>query len=82
MTQNPVQLLDGRYGPYVTDGATNASLPRAMSPEELTFERALDLLAERAAKGDAKKPVKKKAAKKTAGKKTTAKKAAKKKAGE
>ncbi|NLS91630.1 MAG: type I DNA topoisomerase [Planctomycetaceae bacterium] len=78
VTQNPVQLLDGRYGPYVTDGATNASLPRAMSPDELTFERALDLLAERAAKGGTKKPVKKKAAKKTASKKTTKKTASKK----
>ena len=62
----PVQLLDGRYGPYVTDGETNASLPRTMSPDEVTFERALDLLAERAAKGPArKKTAKKKAAKKT-----------------
>jgi DNA topoisomerase-1 len=75
VTEQPVQLLEGRYGPYVTDGTTNASLPRTMSPEELTFERALDLLAERAVKG----PSKKKAAKKKATKKT-AKKATKKKA--
>ena len=71
----PVQLLDGRYGPYVTDGETNASLPRDASPEELTLERALDLLAERAAKA----PAKKKAVKKAATKTVTKKKAAKKK---
>ena len=34
VTGQPVQLLDGRYGPYVTDGETNASLPRTMTPEE------------------------------------------------
>ena len=51
VTAQPVQLFRGRYGPYVTDGATNASLPRGTTPEELTFERALDLLAERAARG-------------------------------
>lgn len=81
VTGNPVQLLDGRYGPYVTDGATNASLPRTMSPDEMTLERALDMLAERAAKGGTKKKAtKKKAAKKkTTKKKATKKKAAKKK---
>jgi DNA topoisomerase-1 len=50
VTGEAVQLMEGRYGPYVTDGQTNASLPRDMSPEELTFEKALDLLAERAAR--------------------------------
>lgn len=49
VTGKPVQLMDGRYGPYVTDGQTNASLPRGMSPEEVTFEEALELLANRAA---------------------------------
>ena len=71
VTESPVQLLEGRYGPYVTDGVTNASIPKDLKPEEVSFERALDLLAERAAKA----PRKKKAAKK----KTTKKKAAKKK---
>jgi DNA topoisomerase-1 len=46
-----VKLLEGRYGPYVSDGATNASLPRGESPDGLTLERAVDLLAERAARG-------------------------------
>jgi DNA topoisomerase-1 len=76
VTSQPVQLLEGRYGPYVTDGATNASLPRGLAADELTFERALDLLAERAAKGSSLKTVKKPAAKKTTKKKTTKKKTA------
>jgi len=71
VTKQPVQLLEGRYGAYVTDGTTNASLPRTISPEEVTFERALDLLAERAARGPARR--------KRAKRKTTKKKAAKKK---
>ena len=90
VTKNPVQLLEGRYGPYVSDGETNASLPRDAKPEELTFEAALDLLAVRAAMGGSKrrrlhaKPpltkAPKKAATKAAGtKKTATKKAAKKK---
>jgi DNA topoisomerase I len=87
VTGNPIQLLEGRYGPYVTDGTTNASIPKTISQEEVTFERALDLLAERAAKGPSKrkkaakkKATKKKATKKKAAKKKTTKKAAKKKA--
>ncbi len=80
VTGEPVQLLEGRYGPYVADGVTNASLPRDMNPDEVTLEKALDLLAERAAKSPPKKKkgAKKKAAKKAA--KKTAKKAAGKKA--
>ena len=60
ITGEKVQLLDGRYGPYVTDGTTNASLPKGTAVEELTFNEALDLLAARAAAG----PPKRKAAKK------------------
>ena len=80
VTQNPVQLLAGRYGPYVTDGVTNASLPRGTAPEEVTLEYALNLLKARAEQGPAKRPprrtAKKAAAKKAAVKKTPAKKAA------
>ncbi len=47
VSQQPVQLLAGRYGPYVTDGETNASLPRTATPQEVTFQQALDLLAAR-----------------------------------
>jgi DNA topoisomerase-1 len=80
VTEQEVKLLDGRYGPYVTDGETNASLPKGMSTDDLTLEKSLDLLAERAAKGPTKR--KKKATKKKAAKKKSAKKkkAAKKKA--
>ncbi len=41
MTGEPIKLLDGRYGPYVTDGTTNASLPKDAPPDDLTFEQAL-----------------------------------------
>jgi DNA topoisomerase-1 len=55
VTKKVVRLLDGRYGTYVTDGTTNATLPKDENPDELTLARALDLLAARAAKGPAKK---------------------------
>src|SRR6056297_194915 len=78
VTEKEIRVLEGRYGPYVTDGETNASTPKGTDPKELTFESALDLLAERAARAPKKK---KKAGKKKAAKKKTAKKkAAKKKA--
>jgi DNA topoisomerase-1 len=82
VTEGEVKILDGRFGPYVTDGETNASLRKGMDPKTMTFEQAIDLLAERAAKGPTKKKkrsTKKKAAKKATAKKSTKKKAAKKK---
>ncbi len=84
----PVVVKDGRFGPYVTDGETNATLRAADSVESITAERGYELLAEKRAKGPAKKtakkaakkaPAKKTAAKKTAAKKTAAKKTAAKK---
>ena len=78
VTEGEVRVLDGRYGPYVTDGETNASLPKGTAPDELAFADALNLLAERLAAGGSKKK-KKKAAKKKAPKKKTAKKSAAKK---
>ena len=53
-TGKPLVVKDGRFGPYVTDGETNASLRRGDDAERLTVERALELLAERRAKGPAK----------------------------
>ncbi|MGD9957669.1 MAG: topoisomerase C-terminal repeat-containing protein, partial [Candidatus Nanopelagicales bacterium] len=71
-TNREVTLKEGRFGPYVTDGETNASLRRADDPATIGIERAADLLAERRAKEPA--PKKKAAAKKTAAKKAPAKK--------
>jgi DNA topoisomerase-1 len=74
VTNQKVQLLDGRYGPYVTDGQTNASVPKGTPVEELTFQEALDLLAARAAAGPSKKKsTKKKAAPSAAPKKSATK---------
>ncbi|WP_335936767.1 type I DNA topoisomerase [Streptomyces sp. PTD5-9] len=76
----PVVVKDGRFGPYVTDGETNATLRTGDSVETITPERGYELLAEKRAKGPAKKktakkaPAKKATAKKTAAKKTAAKK--------
>jgi len=75
-TGQPVVVREGRFGPYVTDGETNASLRKGDSVAEITIERAAELLAERRAKGPTQP--RKRAAKKTAAKKTVAKKAAKK----
>ncbi|GAA1391956.1 type I DNA topoisomerase [Luteococcus peritonei] len=75
-TGKPVVVKDGRFGAYVTDGEYNATLRRDDSVEEITLERAAELLAEKRAKGPAKKTTRKKtAAKKTTAKKATAKKA-------
>jgi DNA topoisomerase-1 len=76
LTEKPIVIKEGRFGPYCTDGETNASVPRAESVEEMTLERASELLAERRAAGPKKK---KTAAKKTTAKKATTKKAAAKK---
>ncbi|MCP5028783.1 MAG: type I DNA topoisomerase [Actinomycetia bacterium] len=81
ISEKPMVVKEGRWGPYVTDGETNASLRKGDDPEELTDERASELLADRRARGPAKKKATKKkaAAKKKAKKKTTAKKTATKK---
>ncbi len=75
----PIRILEGRFGPYVTDGTTNASVPRGEDPAEVTLADALSLIAARIAKGPSKKAAKK-AVKKTAKKSTkkTTKKAVKK----
>lgn len=89
VSERPVVVKDGRFGPYVTDGETNATLRTGDSVEDITPERGYELLAEKRAKGPAKKtakkapakkaPAKKAAAKKTVAKKTVAKKTAAKK---
>lgn len=77
ITGNKIALRDGRYGLYVTDGETNASLPKDISGDDITFEQALELLAARAAAGGSKKKKTSRTAKKTATK-STKKKATKK----
>lgn len=77
-----IQVLKGRYGPYVNKGKINARIPKDEAPEGLTFERCVELLKEaeeRKAKRGGKKAAKKKASKKKVTKKKTAKKKASKK---
>ena len=76
----PVVVKAGRFGEYVTDGEYNATLRKDDTVENITIERAAELLAERRERGPAKKTGgrKKAAAKKTPAKKATAKKTAKK----
>ncbi|MCA8887875.1 MAG: type I DNA topoisomerase, partial [Parvularculaceae bacterium] len=76
-TGDPVNVMDGRYGPYVKHNKTNATLPKDIKPDAVTMEQALALLAEREKKAPKKKAAKKKAAQKTA-KKAPAKKATRK----
>ncbi|MFJ9835632.1 type I DNA topoisomerase [Streptomyces sp. NPDC101169] len=77
VSAKPVVVKDGRFGPYVTDGETNATLRSGDSVETITPERGFELLAEKRAKGPAKKTAKKATAKKAApAKKTAAKKTA------
>jgi DNA topoisomerase-1 len=75
-TGKPMVIKDGRFGPYVTDGETNASLRKGDDVVSITDERAAELLADRRARGPAKRPAKK-AGRKAPAKKTAAKKAAK-----
>ncbi|MCF6387688.1 type I DNA topoisomerase [Mycobacterium sp. MBM] len=80
VSEKPMVIKDGRFGPYVTDGETNASLRKGDDVLSITDERASELLADRRARGPVKKAAKKAPAKKAAAKKAPAKKAAAKKA--
>ncbi len=58
----PIMVKDGRYGPYVSHGKVNATLPKEMTPDTITLDEALALLAAKIEKGPAKKPVRRKKA--------------------
>ena len=77
-----IEILKGRYGPFVTDGERNASVPKDAEAADLTLEQCQKMLAEAPPKGSRGKFGKKKASKKTAGKKAAKKKTGKKKTGE
>lgn len=71
VSEKNIVVKEGRFGPYITDGITNITVPRSTSVEELTREQAVELLAEKRAKGPVKRtttarkaPAKKAAAKK------------------
>jgi DNA topoisomerase-1 len=68
-TEAEIKLMEGRFGPYVTDGATNATLPKTLAPDQVTLEEAARLIDDRAAKGPP--------AKKGRGRKAPARKSAK-----
>ncbi|HEY8080835.1 MAG TPA: type I DNA topoisomerase [Acidimicrobiales bacterium] len=75
----PVVVRQGRFGPYVTDGETNASLRTGDAVEVVTLERAAELLQDRRDRGPSTRPTRKRAAKKSPAKKSAAKKATAKK---
>jgi DNA topoisomerase-1 len=62
VSEKNIVVKEGRFGPYITDGITNITVPRTTSLEELTREQAVELLAEKRARGPVKKPAARKAA--------------------
>jgi DNA topoisomerase-1 len=71
----PIRIKDGRFGAYVTDGVTNVTIPRGEEIEDIDFDRAVEMLADKRAKGPA-KPRAKAPAKKAPAKRAPAKKKA------
>jgi len=67
----PIRIKDGRFGAYVTDGTTNVTIPRGQTPDDITFDIAVQMLADKRAKGPAPKRT---TARKAPARKTTAKK--------
>jgi DNA topoisomerase-1 len=67
--EKPIVIKEGRFGAYITDGETNITVPRGETIDEMTHERAVELLAEKRAKGPAAKKRRAPAKKKPAAKK-------------
>ncbi len=70
VSEKPIKVKDGRFGPYVTDGVTNVTIPRGQTPDDITYEIAVQMLADKRAKG----PAPKRTARRTTTKKAPAKK--------
>ena len=68
----PISVREGKYGPYVNQGKVNATLPKTVTPADVTLEQALELIKARAEASGAKKPARKAAAKKAPAKAKTA----------
>jgi DNA topoisomerase-1 len=73
-TELELKVMEGRFGPYVTDGTTHATIPKTVAPDSLTLEEAAQLIDERAAKGGPAKKGRRKASPKKAAPKKAAKK--------
>ncbi|WP_405467814.1 type I DNA topoisomerase [Microbacterium sp. Ld4] len=70
VSEKPIRIKDGRFGAYVTDGTTNVTIPKGQTPDDITFEVAVQMLADKRAKGPApKRTTRKPAARKPAAKK-------------
>jgi DNA topoisomerase-1 len=62
-TAKEIKVMEGRYGPYVTDGATHATIPKGSDPKSVTLDQAVEWIDAKAAKGPAKKGGRRKASK-------------------
>src|SRR5690625_7595134 len=71
LSEKPIVIKDGRFGPYITDGTTNVSLRATETVEEITESVAIEKLAVKRAKGPAKKPARKATAKKAPAKRAS-----------
>ncbi len=69
VSEKAIKIKDGRFGAYVTDGTTNVTIPRGQTADDITYEIAVQMLADKRAKGPAKKPARRTTTRKTPAKK-------------